>query len=276
LDGKLPLRRWIKGLLVCCVVALLVSGWLIIVAPDSVPGKPAADSMAAKTTSQSTPESQLVQIGWIQCGIFLAQLIVFYFQAIKLQETVTAAGAQSEDMKHSIEQATRAANAMERSADAATTASRNVVVVTERSVLHMRAYLSVRIHLGIYQERTNNLRFEVRPLLINTGQTPAYEVRYVANADVLEFPLPDGFSFPPLGDAHSIFGLLAPQQTMIMGAVVRRDFFEDVEAEQIKRGWQTGVHLGNCFLSRCCRRRKVYELCSQHPLAQRTKRAHFG
>jgi hypothetical protein len=36
----------------------------------------------------------------------------------------------------------------------------------------MRVYLSVRINAGGYQDRANNVRFAVNPMLINTGLTP--------------------------------------------------------------------------------------------------------
>lgn len=51
----------------------------------------------------------LVIIGWVQSAIFVAQLFVFGYQALKLHQTVQAAAQQSGDMKRSIEEATRAA-----------------------------------------------------------------------------------------------------------------------------------------------------------------------
>jgi hypothetical protein len=72
-------------------------------------------------------------------------------------------------IQRSIEQSTRAANAMEEFAKSAErgskAAAQSVVLVGQQ----MRAYLSVRIDGGIYQDRALNLRFDVRPMLINTG-----------------------------------------------------------------------------------------------------------
>src|SRR5260370_15572226 len=98
----------------------------------------------------------------------------------------------------------------------------------------MRTYLSVRIDGGIYQDRAANLRFEVRPMLINTGLTPARAVSYTAKADVLPFPLPNDFVFPSLEPPRAAFGILGPQQNFIMNRAVDRDFFDDVEVEDIK------------------------------------------
>ena len=99
----------------------------------------------------------------------------------------------------------------------------------------MRAYLSVRIYDGSYQDRPN-WKSEVKPMLINTGLRPALKVGYAAKANVLPFPLADEFVFAPLEQPRSVFGLLAPQQNMIMNALVDRDFFDDGEVENIKRG----------------------------------------
>ncbi len=183
-----------------------------------------------------TSEQWVIFIGLAQLIVFVLQLAVFGYQAWQLRQTVKAAAEQSGDMKDSIEQSTRAADAMERSAKAATIASQAAAQSVVRITQQMRAYLSVRIDSGIYQDRKVNLRFEVRPMLINTGLTPAHKVGYTAKADVLPFPLEDDFTFPPLEQPRSVFGLLAPQQNFIMTAMVNRDFFDDGEVENIKRG----------------------------------------
>ena len=74
--------------------------------------------------------------------LYFAQLAVFGYQALKLRQTVDAAAKQSDDMQRSIAEATRAANAMEKSANAATigsqAASENVLRISHQ----MGAYLS--------------------------------------------------------------------------------------------------------------------------------------
>ena len=55
----------------------------------------------------------LIFVGIVQSIIFILQLIVFGIQARKLDQTVKAAAKQSSDMKRSIQEETRAANAME-------------------------------------------------------------------------------------------------------------------------------------------------------------------
>ena len=192
----------------------------------------------ATTSDQETItfDRALIAIGIVQSIIFALQLFVFRDQARKLRQTVDASTQQTKDMKESIAQSTRAANAMEKSANAATVGSQAAARSVELISKQMRAYLSVRINDGFYQDRAANLRFEVKPMLINTGLTPAQRVSYSAKADVLPFPLADEFVFPALEKPRSIFGLLAPQQNMIMNAMVQGDFFEDGEVEDIKRG----------------------------------------
>jgi hypothetical protein len=179
-------------------------------------------------------------IGWtqaiilgVQTVVFIIQTIVFRYQAKMLRRTVDASTEQSRDMKDYIKQATRAADAMEKSAKAATIASENVVVVTERTAQQSRAYLSVQIGTGVYQDA--NCRFEVKPMLVNNGQTPAYKVKYAARADILPFPLPSEFEFPPLESPRSVFGILAPHHNFIMNAMLQGRC-PDNEVEDIKRG----------------------------------------
>jgi hypothetical protein len=178
----------------------------------------------------------LVGIGVLQLVVFVLQLSVFGYQALKLRQTVDAAAQQSRDMRESITEATRSANAMEKSAEAVTKTSQAASQSVVRIGQQMRAYLSSRINGGIFQDRAANLRFGVTPMVINTGLTPAHKVGYSAKAAVLPFPLEAGHVFPPLDPPRSVFGLLAPQQNFIMDAFVDGDYFDDVEAENIKRG----------------------------------------
>jgi hypothetical protein len=115
--------------------------------------------------SKNTLEwSQTIILG-AQTLVFIIQAVVFWYQAKMLRRTVDAATDQSLDTKKSIEQSTRAANAMETSAKAGVIASENVVIVTERTLQQIRAYLCVQIGTGVYQD--DKCMFEVRPTLIN-------------------------------------------------------------------------------------------------------------
>ncbi|MDB0544650.1 hypothetical protein LBW62_25775, partial [Ralstonia solanacearum] len=143
---------------------------------------------------------QLVWVGVLQFVVFFLQLVVFGFQAYKLQQTVKASAEQASDMKASIRESARAADAMEQvaknSMQAAQHASESVAALKERTAQQMRAYLSIDIGAAVYQERDKNLRFEGKPLLRNAGHTPAYRVSHTCRAGILPVPLPDNFDLP--------------------------------------------------------------------------------
>ncbi|MBV8279661.1 MAG: hypothetical protein JO170_30955 [Verrucomicrobia bacterium] len=180
-------------------------------------------------------DRRLVILGAIQTFIFVLQLIVFGIQAIQLQRTVKAATEQGQDMKRSIEEAVRSANAMEKSAAAATNASTAVAQSVAYVGHQVRAYISVRINTGAWQDRPNHVRFAVEPIVINTGLTPAYKVRFSAKAGIFEFPLRPDFEFPTLDAPKSAYGILAPQQQSTIYETVR-EYVSDEEAVEIKRG----------------------------------------
>lgn len=105
-------------------------------------------------------------------------------------------------------------------------------VTVAASAQQMRAYLCVQIGLGIYQERDKNLRFEAKPLLVNTGNTPAYNVRYKARAAILPVPLPDNFEFP-LPEKEVGQATVGSQQNATLNAIVD-DYCDDADVERIK------------------------------------------
>jgi hypothetical protein len=174
---------------------------------------------------------------------FVALIATVWLQRKQIEAAIQGMEESASDMKESIAQATRAARAMEKSAEAVTVASQAAAQSAGFLPKQMRAYLSVRIGGGVYQDRAANWRFEVRPMLINTGFTPAHKVAYAAKAAVLPFPLLDEFVFPALEKPRSVFGLLAPQQNLTMNAMVQGDFFDDEEVENIKRGHERRLYV---------------------------------
>src|SRR5450759_563480 len=103
---------------------------------------------------------------------------------------------QSEDMRASIDQATRSANAMGDVAKA-------LAVDAETGRANVRAYLTVALGGVIPQNKETSFRYEVRMTIQNVGNTPAYNVRSNAHADLLPSPLPDDFQLPAFVAASS-------------------------------------------------------------------------
>ena len=100
--------------------------------------------------------------------------------------------------------------------------------------MELRAYLSVLVGTAIYQERERGLRFQAKPIIVNTGRTPAHNVGYKAAAAVLPVPLPSDFSFP-LPARSSGASVLGPQQHFEMNVLVE-DFVNEDEVPNIKLG----------------------------------------
>ena len=147
---------------------------------------------------------------------------------------------QGKDMKRSIREATRSAFAMENvaiSMEASVHTSKEIVRLQKTvSAMQLRAYLMVTINQGIFQERDKGLRFEVKPLLINAGNTPARKVSYWAKADVWPLPLPDDFAIPTEKGSNPFReSILGPHQNVVISGLVD-EFYEDAEVDNIKYG----------------------------------------
>jgi hypothetical protein len=68
---------------------------------------------------------------------------------------------------------------------------------SETTRKQLRAYLSIVIGQATYQDDARNIRFEAKPLLINNGETPAYNVRVRIKADILTDSVSKNFTFLP-------------------------------------------------------------------------------
>jgi Sec-independent protein translocase protein TatA len=163
---------------------------------------------------------QLVVIS-LQLIVFVLQLLVFRDQAKKLRDTVDAAAEQSRDMKKSIAESARAANAMDQFAKSAAVASQaateSVANQKETMTRLLRAYLCVNFGAAFFQNNIPGSPFEVQLLLINAGQTPAYRVRFKARIDILPCQLPQDFDFEVVDnpeDSESTLGGHAPPITL--------------------------------------------------------------
>jgi hypothetical protein len=162
--------------------------------------------------------------------VAIGQLGVYLYQAIKLRETVRAAGEQSKTMERHIGEAARSANAME---DIATK-------IQEGNKAILRAYLTVTVgDIHLFQERKGpgqiDLKFEARPNLTNTGNTPARNVGIRIVADILPIPIPSDFHFPLPESEIKNAGIVGAHQKVILAGTVD-SFVPDAEIGMIKEG----------------------------------------
>ena len=60
-------------------------------------------------------------------------------------------------------------------------------------------------------------RFELQPIIVNTGQTPAYDVKYHSQVCILQFQLPQNFDYPlPPSNPEESITSVGPQQRFIL------------------------------------------------------------
>ena len=179
---------------------------------------------------QKTSDWWIVILTGVLAVIALGQLGVYLYQAIKLRETVRAAGEQSEAMERHIGEASRSADAMEKIATTIEAGNKAII----------RAYLTVTVGtIHLFQERKGpgqaDLKFETRPNLTNTGNTPARNVSIRIAADILPIPIPGEFQFPLPGNEVKNAGIVGAHQTTVLAATVK-DFVLDDEVGAIKEG----------------------------------------
>jgi hypothetical protein len=119
-------------------------------------------------------------------GVGFLQLIAFIVQAMRLKETIG--------------------------------------VMHDTSERQLRAYLCVLAGAEgstIEQNEERNSRLEIKPIINNSGQTPAYNVNYRARATICDVPLPRDFTFPlaaQVAEASSAVIGANQSQFMVIGA----------------------------------------------------------
>jgi len=124
-----------------------------------------------------------------------------------------------------------------RSADALQTVGHAMKTNTENMerVIHqqMRAYIAVEPGLPLHQD--DRFRFGSKPEIINTGLTPARNVRYRIQSAVLDFPTSPTYVFPDTVPFTTHDATLSPRQKFIANSAVNVRY-SDADVEQTKLG----------------------------------------
>jgi hypothetical protein len=115
----------------------------------------------------------------------------------------------------------------------------------------LRAYLSVVIGDGVYQEGAI-YKFEAKPVIVNNGQTPAYNVRYRIKADIFTDSVAASFTFTEPPDVSKSQSSIGPHENRLMsgilGHVVPETEIQDIKAGIGKALWVWGVvHYDDVF-----------------------------
>jgi hypothetical protein len=137
---------------------------------------------------------------------------------------------QATDMRNSIAQATRAADAMHDVADAT---KANALLMQTMVSKQMRAYLAVDMGAPTCQDGNN--RFAGAPVIVNNGFTPAKNVSYRAAAGILDTALSKDFKFDDSAVIIENDAALGPRQSFIVNVLVK-ERFEEAEVQAIMRG----------------------------------------
>ncbi len=161
--------------------------------------------------------------------------------------SVAGMEGQQKAMEGQVNKMGEIAAAVEASARAATDAVATTKEMNARmkqvSELQSRAFLSVKLGGVIPQDIPNGLRFEPRMLLVNDGNTPAYNVTFRTAADVLPLPLPEDFDFPlPDQSPERSASVIGSRQEKIISAVVAR-VYSDEDVSQLMRRDRTALYV---------------------------------
>jgi hypothetical protein len=166
--------------------------------------------------------------------VVLALSTVFLWRETK--DLRDFAQQQSNDMKASIAEATRSADAMRDVAKAlsAQTASTHAM---------LRAYLTLGLAGVIPQNKETNYRYEVRMTLQNVGITPASKVGVNTYADILPIPLPSDFKFPTFDPAlGGVNGNIGPHQNNIISAIAPR-IYSDEDVHEVETSAKKALYV---------------------------------
>jgi hypothetical protein len=161
------------------------------------------------------------------------------------EDAKTTSADQAEKMERSVEEAAKSAAAMVRVAESMAINATQIVRsvdITKRMAdnqehifgIQMRAYIHVEVGTAYPQDRERAVTFGARPLVANSGNTPAERVRFSIKAGILPVPLPDVYvlELPPLSDSE---GMIPQNQSRTFTAFVD-DFVPDDEVEKIMWG----------------------------------------
>jgi hypothetical protein len=183
---------------------------------------------------------------WFNGGLILVgllQLWVFGQQAKRLRQSVDltreVANRQETDMRASIAEAGRAATAMESVAVgmADSVANARVLMETQRQFgkAQMRPYIALVDPSFIAQDNQRPYFAEIQLNMVNTGHTPAHNVRFYARFEVLAFPIPDNFDFAVPADGLAAGSLINPGQRLYFRRNITR-LLPDTQYNRIIEG----------------------------------------
>ena len=182
--------------------------------------------------------------------LFIATYLLWRTTVGLSRDAKTTGADQAAKMQKSIAEAGRAATAMEGVADSMAINAEQIVesvsiskeMAARQKILgetQLRAYLSVLIGDALYQD--SRLRFEARPRLVNTGSTPARNVRWRIKCAILPNELPPNFRFDISGPRKGSGFIPQGQSVQMQSAVEAR--IPDGDVLTTKTGGEQSLHV---------------------------------
>jgi len=157
--------------------------------------------------------------------------------------------AQSQSMAESVKETARFASAMEgvaKSLEITAKASQQAAVASLQSIdslrQQMRARLIVIVGGGVPQDRGKNVKFDASPTILNTGFTPARNVRTRTKSAILPIPLPADFDQSIESGEDEGGNFIGAHQNAQTHTFVE-DFVPDEQVEDIKTGKGPGMYV---------------------------------
>jgi hypothetical protein len=156
--------------------------------------------------------------------------------------------AQSASLEQSVAETARFASAMEgvaKSLEVTAEASKQAAAASQQSIAslrqQMRAWLTVIVGGGVYQEREKSLKFDGRPTILNTGLTPARNVRTRSKSAILPIPLPVDFD-QSIADGEEEGGNCIGAHQNAQTIAIVEDYVPDEQVGDIKTGKGLGMY----------------------------------
>lgn len=194
------------------------------------------------------PNWVLALVGTLAAFAGIKTLRAIEAQVIEMQSTgkqtdklIQENIAQSASLERSVAETARFAAAMEGVSKSLESTVQVSAETLQGLRIQMRAYLTVIVGSGTYQDRGLNLRFDAKPLVFNAGPTPARNVRTRTKSAILPIPLPEDFDQSIASDKEEGGNLIGAHQNAQMIAVVE-DYVPDEQVEDIKTGKGLGVY----------------------------------
>lgn len=105
---------------------------------------------------------------------------------------------------------------------AAVAAEKTASIAQKTAKQELRAYVNVDAGNSFNQGGKQRLFFEFRPIIENTGQTPAYDLEVISDVRLLPYPIPSGYDFSLPPSTPKSVTTLGPGKSKFTNSIMKR------------------------------------------------------